>query len=522
MRRESCRWATLALVLTILVAPTSARAESIAIGSKLFTESRLLAEIMAQLVEGRTDLDVDRKFGLGGTNIVFGALKDGQIDVYPEYTGTGWSVLLSEQERVGSSLKAFLTVQEAFAERWRLAWLPPFGFNNSYAFAMAGPKARALGVTRVSDLLGHAGDLSAGVSHEFLERDDGYPGLSAAYGLELADIRGMEHGLAYEALRTGAVDLVDTYTTDGKLLRYDVVVLEDDRDFFPPYDAAPLARQETLDAHPELGEVLRALAFRIDDARMRKLNHQVEEGGGDFAGVARAFLVAEGLLAETSAQPTPTARTDEDLLSFFWGHRAQIGGFLLEHVLLTAIAVALAVFFAVPLGIFLTRRETFAGPILGATGILQTIPSLALLAFMIPIPGLGLGARSAIAALFLYALLPIVRNTYTGIREVDSDLTEAAVAMGLTSWQVLVRIELPLATRTIMAGVRTATVISIGVATLAAFVGAGGLGDPIVTGLQLDNIHMILSGAIPAALLAIAVDFGLGRLETLLVPRGLR
>lgn len=521
MPRRAQRWATLALVLATLLAPRWARADTIAIGSKLFTESRLLAEIMAQLVEARTDLEVERKVGLGGTNIVFGALKDGQIDVYPEYTGTGWSVLLSKQDRVGSSLRAFLTVQEAFARRWQLTWLPPFGFNNSYALAMAGPKARALGVTRVSDLLPHAGELSAGVSHEFLERDDGYPGLSAAYGLELADIRGMEHGLAYEALRTGAVDLVDTYTTDGKLLRYDVVVLEDDRDFFPPYDAAPLVRRETLDAHPELGEALRALAFRIDDATMRKLNHEVEEGGGDFAGVARRFLIAEGLLEETSSDE-PQAVGDQGFFAFFWSHRDQMAGFLAEHVLLTAIAVALAVLFAVPLGILLTRRETFAGPILGATGILQTIPSLALLALMIPIPGLGLGARSAIAALFLYALLPIVRNTYTGIREVDSDLIEAAVAMGLTNRQVLVRVELPLATRTIMAGVRTATVISIGVATLAAFVGAGGLGDPIVTGLQLDNIHMILSGAIPAALLAIVVDFGLGKLETVLVPRGLR
>ena len=521
MPRRAQRWATLALVLATLLAPRWARADTIAIGSKLFTESRLLAEIMAQLVEARTDLEVERKVGLGGTNIVFGALKDGQIDVYPEYTGTGWSVLLSKQDRVGSSLRAFLTVQEAFARRWQLTWLPPFGFNNSYALAMAGPKARALGVTRVSDLLPHAGELSAGVSHEFLERDDGYPGLSAAYGLELADIRGMEHGLAYEALRTGAVDLVDTYTTDGKLLRYDVVVLEDDRDFFPPYDAAPLVRRETLDAHPELGEALRALAFRIYDATMRKLNHEVEEGGGDFAGVARRFLIAEGLLEETSSDE-PQAVGDQGFFAFFWSHRDQMAGFLAEHVLLTAIAVALAVLFAVPLGILLTRRETFAGPILGATGILQTIPSLALLALMIPIPGLGLGARSAIAALFLYALLPIVRNTYTGIREVDSDLIEAAVAMGLTNRQVLVRVELPLATRTIMAGVRTATVISIGVATLAAFVGAGGLGDPIVTGLQLDNIHMILSGAIPAALLAIVVDFGLGKLETVLVPRGLR
>lgn len=511
------------VVFALLGTPATARAETIAIGSKLFTESRLLAEIMAQLVEARTDLEVDRRFGLGGTQICFGALKSGQIDLYAEYTGTGWSVILDKGEPVRNSLRAFLAVQREFSARYDLAWLPPFGFDNSYALAMAGPAARRLGVRRVSDLLPHAAELKAGVSHEFLERDDGYPGLREAYGLKLGDITGMEHGLAYEALRTSAVDLIDTYTTDGKLLRYDVVVLEDDRSFFPPYDAAPLVRQAVLAQHPELRPVLTQLGFTIDDARMRRLNHDVEERGGDFAAVARGFLVQEGLL-EPSAEPAAgvVAEGEPGLFSFLWRHRSQTAGFLLEHIILTAIAVALAVLFAVPLGIVLTRRQSLAGVVLGATGILQTIPSLALLAFMIPIPGLGLGAKSAVAALFLYALLPIVRNTYTGIREVDPDLVEAAVAMGLTGKQVLWRVELPLATRTIMAGVRTATIISIGVATLAAFIGAGGLGDPIVTGLQLDNIEMILSGAIPAALLAIIVDFGLGRVELLLVPKGLR
>jgi osmoprotectant transport system permease protein len=159
--------------------------------------------------------------------------------------------------------------------------------------------------------------------------------------------------------------------------------------------------------------------------------------------------------------------------------------------------------------------------VIGTTGVIQTIPSLALLAFMIPIPGLGLGARSAIAALFLYALLPIVRNTYTGIREVDADLIESARGIGLTDQQVLRHVQLPLALPTIMAGIRTSTIISIGVATLAAFVGAGGLGDPIITGLQLNDTTLVMAGAVPAALLAIVVDWGLGRLEHRLSPRGL-
>jgi osmoprotectant transport system substrate-binding protein/osmoprotectant transport system permease protein len=511
------------LALVMLCLPNSARAETIRIGSKLFTESRVLAEIMAQLIEARTDLTVERRFGLGGTQICFGALQTKDIDLYPEYTGTAWSVMLAQKSSVRDPLRAFLLTDRKLRDQFQVEWLSPFGFNNSYALALQGKTARRLGATRVSDLLPHAGDLKAGVSHEFLQRDDGYPGLSKAYGLELADIKGMEHGLAYEALRTGAVDVVDTFTTDGKLMRYDVVVLEDDRKFFPPYDGAPLARSDVMRSHPELVALFAELGFRIDDARMRGLNHQAEASSGDFASVARAFLQKEGLVEVSAAGPAaPPSKTKGGFLAFMWNHRSATLGFLLQHLFLTVVAVLLAVLFAVPLGIGLTRRERLAGPVLGFTGVLQTIPGLALLAFMIPVPGLGLGARSAIAALFLYALLPIVRNTYTGIKGVDPDLLEAARGIGLTPRQILLRVELPLAVRTIMAGIRTATVISIGVATLAAFVGAGGLGDPIVTGLQLDDIHMILSGAVPAALLAMLVDAGLAQTERLLTPRGLR
>jgi osmoprotectant transport system substrate-binding protein/osmoprotectant transport system permease protein len=300
-------------------------------------------------------------------------------------------------------------------------------------------------------------------------------------------------------------------------------LLQDDRHFFPPYDAAPVARMDMLQRHPEVADVLEELSFRIDDAQMRRLNHRVEAGGGDFAKVAHDLLVEEGLLDPSQARPQGGGGPEElGLAAFFWNNRAATVQRIGEHLLLTAMAVLLAILVSIPLGIGLTRREQLAAPVLGATGVIQTVPSLALLAFMIPVPGLGLGARSAVAALFLYALLPIVRNTYTGIREVDPDLVEAARAMGLTDGQILWHVQLPLATRTIMAGIRTSTVISIGVATLAAFIGGGGLGDPIVTGLQLDNINMVLSGAIPAALLALLVDGGLGRLERRLVPKGLR
>lgn len=519
-------WAMLAVVLAVLgqgaarAEPEPGRSGTLVIGSKSFTESRLLGEIMAQLVEAHTDLEVERRINLGGTTVVFTALRTGEIDLYPEYTGTGFTVQLQRSDRVTDPLRTFLEVRHAFEERWDLHWLDPFGFDNGYALAMAEERAEALGITRISQLQEHRDVLRIGFSHEFLEREDGYPGLAAAYGLTLDVPRGMEHGLAYQALAQGRLDVIDTYTTDGKLARQRVRLLEDDAHFFPPYDAAPVVRGQTLREHPELGPLLRRLAFTLPDERMRALNYEVEEARRGFAEVAREFLIEEGLL-DASSPALAEATRGEGLAALLWSRRGETLRLVGEHLALTGIAVLLAIIVAVPLGLVLTRRERWAGAVIGATGVIQTIPSLALLAFMIPVPGLGLGASSAVVALFLYALLPIVRNTYTGVRGVDPDLVEAARGMGLTDRQILRLVELPLAVRTIMAGVRTSTVISIGVATLAAFIGAGGLGDPIITGLQLNDTGLILSGALPAALLAIVTDALLGVLERLLVPRGL-
>lgn len=517
------RWTLIAVLgLAILsVAVQESGPEPIAIGSKNFTENRLLAEIMAQLIEAQTDIPVVRRANLGGTAVVFRALQNQDIDLYPEYTGTGWTIHLGLTERVSDPLEAYVTVADAFRERFDITWLQPFGFSNSYALAMDEARAEELGIETISDLTGLDQGLSAGVSHEFLNRADGYPGLTEWYGLRIPDLRGMEHGLAYEAIRTGRIDLVDTWTTDGKLLRYDIRILVDDQGFFPPYDAAPIARNDVLRRHPALAGVLNQLAFMLPDERMRELNYRVEEEGGTYAEVAREFLNRQGLVTGgTAVGPTVGAR-DRGFFAFLWSRNAETLRLGMQHMWLTAMAVLLAIAVAVPLGIYLTRNERLSPGVLAAAGVVQTVPSLALLAFMIPIPGLGLGARSAIAALFLYAVLPIIRNTYTAIKEVDADLLEAARGMGLKSGQILRRVELPLATRTIMAGIRTATVISIGIATLAAFIGAGGYGDPILTGLQLNDVPLILSGAIPAALLALVVDFILARVENRLVPRGL-
>ncbi|MCB9896708.1 MAG: ABC transporter permease subunit [Planctomycetes bacterium] len=483
------------------------------VGSKDFTENRILAEVLAQLLRAETGLAVEVRDNLGGTLAVFAALRAGEIDLYPEYTGTGWAVVLGEQGRPPDPLSTYAHVAREYSRRFDVDWMLPFGFSNSYALAVRDELAESMGLATISDLLPHAGELRAAVSHEFLNRDDGWPGLSAAYGLQVGELRGMEHGLAFEAVASGDVDLIDAWTTDGKLLRFPVTVLEDDKGFFPPYHAAPIVRGETLRAHPEIGPALARLAGRLPNARMQALNLAVEADGRSYRDVARDFLRDEGLVADDGTALAGVGAGDRrgDLLAFVRGRLGVTARLLGEHLWLTGFAVLLATLFAVPLGIALARRETAAKVVLGAAGVIQTVPSLALLAFMIPV--LGIGATAALAALFLYALLPILRNTYTGLREVDADLVKAARGLGLTDAQVLRHVELPLAMRTIMAGVRTSAVISVGVATLAAFIGAGGLGEPIVTGLQLNDTRLVLAGAVPAALLAVVVDALLGYLE---------
>ncbi|REJ75951.1 MAG: ABC transporter permease subunit [Acidobacteria bacterium] len=510
----------LSAAILILIAGSSFSQESgtVTVGSKTFTESRVLAEAIAQLIEARTDLKVERRIGLGGTMVVFSALREGEVDIYPDYTGTAWSVVLKREERAPDPLKTYLTVKREFEEKYGITWLDPFGFSNSYAVAVRTPVAKRLGLSTISDLNNHAGELSAGWSLEFLNREDGLPGLMSHYGLSLSSSRGMEHGLAYEAIRSGEIDLIDAYTTDGKLLKYDLTLLEDDRRFFPPYEGAPLVRMATLERHPELRGILNELAFKLPAEKMQRLNYEVEEKGRPFADVARSFLVDEGLISEDGSAPKGEAIGGGSLGEFVVARIPVTLRLIGEHLFLTGAAVLLAILIAVPLGIYLTGNEKLSGWVIGMTGVIQTIPSLALLAFMIPIPWLGLSMRSAIAALFLYALLPIVRNTFTGISEVDADLVEAARGMGLEDRQILRHVQIPLAVPTIMAGVRTAAVISVGVATLAAFIGAGGLGEPILTGLELNEPRLIMAGAVPAALLALAVDGSLGLVERFLSP----
>ncbi len=474
----------------------------IIIGSKDFPESMLLTEIMATMIEQNSDFTVIRKQGLGGTFIVFEAIRQGQIDIYPEYTGTGLTAILKEGTNDLSARETLKLVREQFQDKYHLVWLDPFGFNNSYALAVS----RSLKISSISQLNSIAGQIKAGFSHEFLSREDGYKGLKNYYGLQLPDIRGMEHGLVFKAIEDGQINLTDAYSTDGKLLRYHLKLLKDDRDFFPAYFAAPLVRDDLLKAYPEIRTILGKLNNSIDDETMQRLNYQVEVEGKTFCDVARNFLIKKNLIhsrgpADLKTQLIPWLK-------------------IKEHLVLTLVATLLAALLGIPLGLFISRFRKVASGVLSFANVIQTIPSLAILGFLIPI--FGIGVKPAIIALFLYALLPIVRNTYVGIQTVNPALKEAGIALGMTSWQRLFLVELPLSSRLIMAGVRTAFVINIGTATLAAFIGAGGLGELILTGITLNNNQLIMKGAIPAAVLALALDFLLGKLENLLEPKGLK
>lgn len=498
----------------------------IVVASKPFAESYLLAEVFAQLLESH-GYAVDRRAGLGMTDLVMRALIRGDIDVYPEYTGTGLAAVLGETVE-GGSAAVFRRVSDGFKARWGLHWLPPLGFENTYAIALRQEAADSLGIRTLSGLAEFAPGLAGGFSPDFLGRADGLEGLAAAYGIEFRETRSLLQAVKYQALEAGAVDVIDAYSTDGRISRHDLTVLADDLGFFPPYDAAPLLSRSFHEERPGAVLVLNRLAGRIDVAAMRRANEQVEVEGASIADAARELLRVVGLTDPTRGTQeadTPGGSSSRPEISLvvalpmhLWENRTELARQVARHLLLVLLSLGAAIFAALPAGVALERRRSLAEGTIRLAGLLQTIPGIALLAFMIPL--FGIGVAPAVVALFLYSLLPILRNTYTGIIEAAPDAVAAGRALGMTEGQLLRRIRLPLAAPVIMAGVRTAAVINVGTATLAAFVGAGGLGDPIVAGLTLSDPVMILSGAVPAAVLALLVDWGLARAESSVAPRG--
>ncbi|MEE4661081.1 MAG: glycine betaine ABC transporter substrate-binding protein [Halieaceae bacterium] len=479
LRRALC-W------LPVLLWVSSAGAAPLVVGSKTFTESHVLAELAAQTLE-QAGFEVERRQGLGGTMVLWEALQGGDVDVYPEYSGTLAQTILQRPDADEIALAA------ALAER-DLAVVAELGFNNSYAIAVDARLAQSLGLRAISDLREHP-ELSLGFSLEFLNRADGWPSLKAHYDLP-HEVTGLEHALAYRAIAGGSLAATDAYTTDGDLEDFDLVLLEDDRSFFPRYDAMLIGRGDLPDA---ARAALATLVGTLDEPTIRALN-----AGAGEPGVSPRQVVADYLGRADSGEP---------------GIAGSILRNTLRHLKLTGIALLLACALALPLALYLSRFRRAAAAGVYLAGLLQTIPSLALLAMLVPL--LGLGETPAILALFLYSLLPIIRNTLAGIASVDPLLVDVADGMGMTASQKLRHVELPLATPMILAGVKTAAIISIGTATLAAFVGAGGLGEPIVAGLNLNDPVLILQGAIPAAVLAIVTEFLFECVERVVLPEHL-
>jgi osmoprotectant transport system permease protein len=489
---------------------TSGAAAPLRIGSKRFTESYILAEIAVQTARASGQSGAVHVEGLGATAIAFKALEEGAIDLYPDYTGT-----IAETLFHGGAESAQDALEAALEARG-LAMIGPLGFDNTYALAVRGNGAGAdrPSVKTISDLA-RSTDLVVAVSHEFLGRGDGWPGLVARYALRPREVRAMDHGVAYAALVDGAVDVVDAYSTDAKIAKYELRLLEDDRHYFPSYAACFLYRRDARARFPDAFAALDRLRGTIDVGAMRAMNGEAELDGKSFADVAHSFL--------GRASPEPVAASPSlprSSPAFLLRLVRSVVRYGPRHLMLVSVALAFATLVGVALGIVASRSRALGSAILGATGAIQTIPSLALLCLCIPL--FGVGVLPALVALFVYGLLPITRNTCAALMEIPTPLRESAQALGLTRFETLRFVDLPLASRTVLAGIKTSAVLTVGTATVAAFIGAGGFGEPISVGLNLNDTPTMLEGAIPAALLALLVQALFVLVERIVVPRGLR
>jgi osmoprotectant transport system permease protein len=510
--RGVCLGLARGLVIGVLAASIALPAlaeDRLRVGSKRFTEAYVLAWILAIAADPARPAEV--RAGLGNTAITYEALRSGAIDLYPEYLGTIDREILGNAG--GSSPQAL---------RERLAALGfgiaiPLGFNNGYALAMREGDAERLGIRRVSDLVRHP-TLRAGLSNEFIGRADGWPGLSSRYGLPQRPF-GLDHALGYAALADGRIDLMDIYTTDAKITELGLRVLEDDLGHFPRYDAVVLYRLDVPSRAPQAWARMTALAGTIDERAMIAMNARAEREGVPFETIARDAVQERAARARgdatQAAASAPTGDAKRGVLDKLFA--PDLGRLAAQHLGLVLGSIAAALAIGVPLAVASRARPRLRAAVLATVGVLQTVPSLAMLALLIALTG-AIGIVPALIALTLYALLPIVANTVAGLDGVPSGLRDAADALALTRSQRLRHVELPLAMPTIVAGVRTAGVTCVGTATIAAFIGAGGFGERIVTGLALNDAGLMLAGALPSALLAIVFERVLGRLEKQLRP----
>lgn len=467
----------ISLVLSVLFCTVAFGAE-IKVGSKAFTEGYLLGELAAKQLESVPDLKVSRKFGLGSTGIVVQALMTGEIDVYPEYTGTIAEAILRDL-----SIRDTADLQAALLKQG-LVMSEELGFENTYGLAVSRQFAQTHSLTKISDLKGLETKTRAAFSPEFMSRDDGLKSLERVYDLNFGkNLQAIAHMLSYETIADDKADLIAVYSTDFKIAALDLVLLEDDKKIFPPYKAVFLAKKSFVDKYPQAWAALNSLQGTVDEKTMQRLNGEVGELQKSPTEVIAAYLGHTIKPTRTSAVQTEITRRT------------------VEHLFLVGVAVFISVVVGIPLGILSFRYRHLGQGILVASSVIQTIPSLALLSLLIPL--LGIGRVPALVALCLYSLLPVVQNTLIGFQSITPQLRETAKAIGLNKSSILLKIELPLARRNILGGVRTATIIGIGTATLAALIGAGGYGAPIISGLATNNTSLILTGAIPCALMSL-------------------
>ncbi len=482
------------LILCVAFVSCSKQSDQIIVSSKKFTESVILGEVIKH-IGNYSNTNIQHKDQLGGTRVLWNSLLSGEIDLYPDYTGTIIQEILSD--------RSISNEEEMITELAKLGIkvAGPLGFNNTYAI---GIKNKTEKISTISQLNEYP-DWKLGFTNEFMDRNDGWPGLKERYNLVHKDVTGLDHDLAYRGLESGSIDVIDLYSTDAEIEYYEIEILADDLDYFPAYNAVILYRNELEKLHPEFVKNLLSLKYSINESKMVKMNSRVKIDKEKEDVVAAGFV--------KSIFDYKVEINEETMFTRLLKNSK-------DHLFLVLISLFGAILFSIPLGIAAYKIPQLKQVILNSTGIIQTIPSLALLVFMIPF--FGIGELPAIAALFLYSLLPIVRNTFLGIENIPVQTRESAIVLGLSNFTILKKIELPLASRSIIAGIKTSAVINVGTATLGALIGAGGFGQPILTGIRLDNISLILEGAIPAAILAIIVQWFFELSEKIFVPKGLR
>ena len=483
-------------VLFLCLQPSVGTAQQIRVASKKFTSNVVLGEIAKHWLQ-QAGIETRHQAELGSTRYLWQALLRGDIDVYPDYTGTLIEETLAHENLAVADLDSALAT-------YGVEMSTPLGINDTYILGMKETRAQELGIRTISDLKRFP-DLRFGFSNEFMERADGWPLLRTNYNLPQTFVRGMDHDLSYVGIEAGTIDVMDLYSLDAEINIYNMRPLEDDQAHFPEYQAVYLYRIDLNTRAPQVPVLLDSLGGTLTETMMRAFNTRVVRDRVSESQVAADFLSGEFALEE------PIAVQRITMWSRIWQHTK-------EHAILVAISLAAAILLSIPLGVLAAKAPRLGAVILGTVGVIYTIPSLALLVFMIPL--MGIGGPPAVVALFLYSLLPIVRNTHAGLISIPRPLYESAEAIGLPPLPRLFKIELPLAAQSIMAGIQTSAVINIGTATLGALIGAGGYGQPILNGIRVADTGLILQGAVPAAILALVAQGGFALAERVIIPAG--